>query len=223
MAGFPKLSLTLISSSFILFLSLLPAVIATGNYGPDTCLQGWVWREASPTDHVCVTPQTRSQTAYDNTQATARKNPNGGPYGPDTCLQGYVWREAFTNDHVCVTPATRTEAPYDNTQASNRRASLNTWTSIYYEFGYPLLQVHGDHFNFGPVKLVFNSTGEVAYFEETVNATAQAGYVAGAFSYPTYLLVCASTSLPPNAQVSVYDPISDRWSTPLFLRAGQSC
>jgi hypothetical protein len=31
-----------------------------------------VWREAHPGDHVCVTPETRAQTAADNRQAAAR-------------------------------------------------------------------------------------------------------------------------------------------------------
>jgi Fibronectin type III domain len=94
--------------------------ITTKGSSADVCLQGFVWREAGPQDYVCVTPNVRSQAAYDNGQASARRNPHGGPYGPDTCLQGYVWREAFTNDHVCVTPQTRDQAAYDNSQARNR-------------------------------------------------------------------------------------------------------
>jgi len=86
----------------------------------DVCLQGFVWRQAGPNDYVCVTPDTRSEAAYDNSQANARRNPNGGPYGPDTCLQGYVWREAFPNDHVCVIPSVRSQAAYDNSQAVYR-------------------------------------------------------------------------------------------------------
>ena len=92
------------------------------SYGPDTCLLPYVWREASPADHVCVTGETRSQAAYDNSQADARRNPYGGPYGPDTCLFGYVWREAFPGDHVCVSGETRSQAAYDNSQASSRMA-----------------------------------------------------------------------------------------------------
>lgn len=83
-------------------------------YGPDTCVQGFVWREAGPNDRVCVAPDIRDQTRADNAQAGARRSPNGGAYGPDTCLQGYVWREAFPGDHVCVVPATRTRAAQDN-------------------------------------------------------------------------------------------------------------
>jgi hypothetical protein len=81
----------------------------------DTCIQGYVWREAGPGDHVCVTPKTRSDTAYDNSQADQRHVP-----GSDTCIQGYVWREAFANDNVCVLPITRANAQYDNSQAPYR-------------------------------------------------------------------------------------------------------
>ncbi|MBD1841189.1 hypothetical protein H6F78_19565 [Coleofasciculus sp. FACHB-64] len=89
-------------------------------YNGQACIYGYVWREAIPGDRVCVTPETRSQTAYDNSQAAARRNPNGGAYGSDTCIYGYVWREAFPSDHVCVTPETRSQAAYDNTQAAAR-------------------------------------------------------------------------------------------------------
>lgn len=82
--------------------------------GPDTCIQGFVWREAVPNDHVCVTPQVRQQTRSDNAQAAARRSPTGGPFGPNTCLSGFVWREAFSGDRVCVTPRTRAQAAQDN-------------------------------------------------------------------------------------------------------------
>lgn len=90
-------------------------------YGPDTCIQGFVWREAQPSDHVCVTPSVRSRTAQENGQAAANREPNGGPYGPDTCKQGFVWREAYPNDHVCVTPNIRSEAAADNAAAESRK------------------------------------------------------------------------------------------------------
>jgi hypothetical protein len=70
-----------------------------------------------PEDHVCLLPATRSNTWYDNSQASARGNPTG-PYGSDTCIDGYVWREAFYGDHVGVTPETRSVAAYDNSQAA---------------------------------------------------------------------------------------------------------
>ncbi|HZQ31953.1 MAG TPA: hypothetical protein VFB19_09475 [Mycobacterium sp.] len=89
-------------------------------YGPDTCIQGYVWREANSNDHVCVTNAVRSQTAQENQLAAQRRSPNGGEYGPDTCAQGYVWREAFEGDHVCVTPNSRTQAANDNAAAASR-------------------------------------------------------------------------------------------------------
>jgi len=91
-------------------------------YGPDTCIRGFVWREAGPNDHVCVTPGVREQTRNDNAQAAARRSPTGGPFGRDTCLAGFVWREAFPHDFVCVTPETRAETAQDNSQANARDA-----------------------------------------------------------------------------------------------------
>jgi hypothetical protein len=90
-----------------------------------TCAQGYVWREASSTDFVCVTPNARALAAYDNSQASAR-SAGGGDYGADTCVQGYVWREAFAGDHVCVTPQTRSQTASDNSQADSRLGSPST-------------------------------------------------------------------------------------------------
>src|SRR5213595_249043 len=75
-------------------------------YGPDTCVQGFVWREARTGDTVCVTPGVRDAVAAQNANAGANKDPQAGS-GPESCSQGYVWREAFDGDTVCVTPAVR--------------------------------------------------------------------------------------------------------------------
>ena len=40
-----------------------------GAYGPHTCVQGYVWREAYAGDDVCVTGAQRSQAAAGNAQA----------------------------------------------------------------------------------------------------------------------------------------------------------
>jgi hypothetical protein len=37
-----------------------------GAYGPKTCRQGYVWREAFPGDTVCVTPYERAQAKSQN-------------------------------------------------------------------------------------------------------------------------------------------------------------
>ena len=45
-----------------------------GTFGPDLCVPGFVWREAVPSDHVCVTPATWQQAHDDNLTAGARRN-----------------------------------------------------------------------------------------------------------------------------------------------------
>jgi hypothetical protein len=89
----------------------------------DECLPGYVWREAAPHDHVCVTPQTRRQAAMDNRAAASRVNPTDRTYGEDTCAQGYVWREAVPGDRVCVLPEIRQQAAADNQAAAGRRVT----------------------------------------------------------------------------------------------------
>lgn len=82
----------------------------------DSCKQGFVWREAVPSDHVCITPQMRNQVRADNASAAARRLA-----GADSCQQGFVWREAVPTDHVCVTPQTRAAVADDNRHAAERR------------------------------------------------------------------------------------------------------
>lgn len=221
---------TLVAAVLLGALISAPHISATGNYGPDTCLQGWVWRQAIPTDHVCVTPETRSQTAYDNSQAAARRNPNGGPYGPNTCLNGYVWREAYPGDEVCVTPATRTQAAEDNAQAANRRASLDIWLSDWRipVFGEDALryQINGDHFNLAPVIVGIYDLNNNALWEETITAqdNSQAGYIGGSFFVSAESLDCsANPAIPVNAYARVYDTVSDRWSASIGVHTGATC
>jgi hypothetical protein len=90
-----------------------------GAFGPDTCQEGYVWRDAFPGDHVCVLPPTRKQAAEDDAAAPSRVNPKGSS-GPKSCVAGYVWRQAEANDQVCVTEATRSQAAADNAAAHSR-------------------------------------------------------------------------------------------------------
>ena len=96
---------------------------AVGDFGPDTCMEGLVWREACGSgDHVCVISGRREGARDDNAAAKSRIQPGGGPYGPDTCRQGFVWREACgPGDHVCVEPRVRDDARSDNQQAGQRK------------------------------------------------------------------------------------------------------
>jgi hypothetical protein len=89
-------------------------------YGPDTCIQGYVWREAQPSDHVCVTPPIRDATAAQNAAAAQKVEPGGGASGPATCKQNFVWRNAYDGDVVCVTVGVRDQAAQDNAAAQSR-------------------------------------------------------------------------------------------------------
>lgn len=92
-------------------------------YGPDTCVNGLVWRDARPGDTVCVTPQVRDATAQQNADPRANKVPGGGAYGPETCNPGFVWREAFDGDSICVTPQLRADTLAANAAAASNRAA----------------------------------------------------------------------------------------------------
>lgn len=85
-----------------------------------TCKSGFVWREARPSDLVCVTPAARARTAQENADASKHVDP-AGAYGPNTCVSGYVWREAFEGDLVCVTPAVRDVVRKENADAASHR------------------------------------------------------------------------------------------------------
>jgi hypothetical protein len=97
-----------------------PIKLAPSSGSPGQCKQGFVWREARPNDHVCVTPQTRAAVRDQNRQRTRLWV--SGAYGPHTCVQGYVWREAFQGDDVCVAPGFREQTRRDNSEAPRRVA-----------------------------------------------------------------------------------------------------
>jgi hypothetical protein len=204
-------------------------------YGPDTCISGYVWREASPTDHVCVTPAVRDATASDNSRAGARVDPNGGAYGPDTCLSGYVWREAFADDHVCVTPATRSQAAADNAAAQSRYArnvqaqTPQIWLTSWYQGpvcngdtcssssddDIPHIKVNGDHFTLnGSVYISFTKiTTGVRMDHYVVNAPFHSGYVSGSFGKQANEFNCTTqTGAPANYYVQAYDYSTKMWS-----------
>jgi hypothetical protein len=111
-----------VSGVLALAVSAVPAPAAAEPlpYGPDTCIQGYVWREARPGDTVCVLPAVRDRTATENAHPASNTDPLAGS-GPESCSQGYVWREAFDGDTICVTPAERTDTLADNAAAQSRR------------------------------------------------------------------------------------------------------
>jgi hypothetical protein len=97
-----------------------PMQTTTAPLPKDTCIQGYVWREAFPGDHVCVLPATRNLAHEDNLAAGDRIDPTGA-YGPKSCINGYVWRVAVPDDLVCVLPQTRDATREDNRLADSRR------------------------------------------------------------------------------------------------------
>lgn len=89
-------------------------------HGPDTCKQGFVWREAAAGDNVCVTPRSRERVKQENARAPSLRAPNS-QHGPNACKQGYVWRSAFQGDVVCVRPDVRDLVKRENSAAASRR------------------------------------------------------------------------------------------------------
>lgn len=84
------------------------------------CVNGFVWREATDRDLVCVPPPARDRVGAEN-RAAGQRRAGGGAYGPDTCKPGFVWRETDPGDHVCVPPASRDLARQENSLAAQRR------------------------------------------------------------------------------------------------------
>jgi hypothetical protein len=103
-----------------------PVIIVPGSdrrataVDPGLCKVGYVWRQAAPTDRVCVTPASRYQAAADNQLADTRRDPQSA-YGPTACKAGFVWREAFAGDMVCVTPEVRDLVRHENAIVSERQ------------------------------------------------------------------------------------------------------
>lgn len=85
----------------------------------DNCAPGYVWREARPSDHVCVPPAARDRVKGENHFARFNRDTEG-VYG---CKAGYVWREAYSGDRACVSPGGRSLAAEENRLGPQRKAS----------------------------------------------------------------------------------------------------
>jgi hypothetical protein len=88
----------------------------------DACKSGFVWRNASPSDHVCVPPQARRRVQEEN-QLGVYRSVRVETQGPDTCVAGFVWRDAVDGDHVCVDTDSRSLAKDENRLGPSRRAA----------------------------------------------------------------------------------------------------
>lgn len=211
-----------------------PPLAAATDYGPSTCLVGFVWRDAFPGDTVCVTPATRTQAKTDNAAAASRVDPNGA-YGPSSCVSPFVWRTARPSDLVCVTVATRSQTRADNAAAASRRnsvlASYSTWRTAdtrtcdgdvctIVNDSVTLHRVVVTNVNVGRVVLgLYRLGGGNAIYGKTVIATPRTGGPGGIAVFRTEQLVCSG---PPNAYFRVKDLTSGRRSDPKRVHTGCS-
>jgi len=87
-------------------------IFASGPVNAAPCPAGLVIRQASPTDLVCATPESKRRAAAENARAPLLWV--AGPYGPKTCAAGYVWRQGFASDLTCVTTDVRSATLVEN-------------------------------------------------------------------------------------------------------------
>jgi hypothetical protein len=224
-----------VAAAALALAAITAPALGAGDYGADTCLNGYVWREATPADHVCVTPLIRMQTARQNAEAAAHRSPTGGPYGPDTCVNGYVWREAVANDHVCVFPAWRQQARDDNAQAKARRNSLHVWLTYYRPSQPPCTgdpcsrhsddaqryRVRADHINVGKATVLLRWTdrGKVKTKTWPAEVKQNPNAPGGLLVFASGMLRCTGATTP-NGYFAVRDPVSLRWSGRVSVRTG---
>lgn len=86
------------------------------------CKPGYVWREASPDDHVCVRPTRRAEAQHENSVAKLRVDPTGDA-GPNSCRGRFVWREAYDGDVVCVSKDRREQVRRENESGPSLRVT----------------------------------------------------------------------------------------------------
>jgi hypothetical protein len=194
----------LLITAAIAALAVPAAVAGAADYGPNTCLNGYVWRAAFPGDATCVTPATRSGAAQDNAAAGSRRDPAAG-YGPYGCQQGYVWREARASDLVCVTPNIRAQAKADNAAAPARRNAMNL--TVTRSGGKHVVTVTGINNGTASVGMYFNNGKGIAGWKVNVSGNR--------FSFNTGKSGCSGG--PQNAFFQVKDNSSGRWSQRVYV------
>ena len=99
-----------LTSCALMVISVAPSVhAATGFNCPAGCKPGFVWRNATNDDRVCVAPSIRAQIRADNKLAAERRayapRPRADLSPPSfkiPCKAGYEWRQVMPDDHVCV-------------------------------------------------------------------------------------------------------------------------
>ena len=185
---------------------------AAGSHGPLTCFDGFVWRQATPRYHVCVTPEVRAQTARDNALAPTRRSATSATFGPDLCVAGFGWREALPGDRVCVTPGTWQQVHDDNPTAGARRNALRVKVGTT-DHPAPRYWVRVDGINVGMARVgLFASAASTPRKTWAARARRNPTGLGGLLFYRTPLRALRAPSRTP--VVRVQDPSSRRWSSP---------
>lgn len=190
----------------------LPAAAQAQDYGPNTCLQGFVWRDAFAGDTVCVKPMVRVAAKFDNAAAPSRRDASTG-YGAFGCQQGFVWREAREDDLVCVTPAVRDQANADNAAAAQRRNSVKLSLGEYFSGNLWRHRVDVSHINLGQAYVGFFAGDGKRIAGWYVNTSPAA--VGGRLSFATNRRICDYGN---SAYFRVKDMTSTRWSQRVYVR-----
>ncbi|OEO33124.1 hypothetical protein VW23_008150 [Devosia insulae DS-56] len=84
-------------------------------FGNETCRSGYVWREATVDDLICVLPEVRDQALADRAEAEAGRNVAAG------CAEGLVPRNANPNDTACTTPEIAADVIEENQRHESRK------------------------------------------------------------------------------------------------------
>jgi WD40 repeat protein len=112
-AGGPVLPVSLAKEQ----LSATPSgsLAQASGFSNETCRSGYVWREATVDDLVCVPPAIRDQALADRAEAEAGRNTVAG------CANGLVPRSANPNDTACTTPEIAATIIADNQRSESRK------------------------------------------------------------------------------------------------------
>ena len=177
---------------------------AVGDSGPDTCLEGYTWRAAISTDHVCVTPATRSQAQADNAAAVSFAYATG--QDPTVYVQAHM-NALAANDHVCVTPTVRSQTATDN--------NINTWSprvltmSVYLSPYTAPVTLQGRGFNTGTAYVaVVRSSDNTVLWQTWISTGAGAN-----FSVATPFTTCTQDTPSAPAYLTAYDYTAGVWRT----------
>jgi len=89
-----------------------PSANPVYHHGPNTCKNGFVWRNAFDGDVVCVGVGARTLARQENLAAARNTLP-----GRIECQNGFVWRVARPADLACVSPPARDRVALENREA----------------------------------------------------------------------------------------------------------